>query len=256
VLPRRQQPRARRRPHGHEVLQKLKEPGLCRPLRILQRRRLLPLPLLLLLLLALPPALLDALLVPLLVGQQGRRLQQGGDAPLPPVCPLALLLPRLLLLLPPLLLSLLGCRATRRASAHIHGTHSRQAHHTPDTGMQCGASPASRRVHAQDMVSCEGLGAPRRGQLPLDSRHHGLRHRALPKMMQAPDEGLSSSEDGLLPHRRKHTLSPWLACRHIPSGCRGGKLGHKVQHGAATRSRQRPELQLRCHLDSRRRRRQ
>jgi hypothetical protein len=42
------------------------------------------------------------------VGQQGRRLQQGGDAPLPPVCPLALLLPRLLLLLPPLLLSLLG----------------------------------------------------------------------------------------------------------------------------------------------------
>jgi hypothetical protein len=54
-------------------------------LRSLQRRRLLPLPLLLLLLLALPPALLDALLVPLLVGQQGRRLQQGGDAPLPPV---------------------------------------------------------------------------------------------------------------------------------------------------------------------------
>jgi hypothetical protein len=195
VLPRRQQPRARRRPHGHEVLYQLKEPGLCHPLRILQRRRPLPLPLLLLLLLALPPALLDALLVPLLVGQQGRRRQQGGDAPLPPVCPLALLLPRLLLLLPPLLLSLRGCRATRRASAHIHGTHSRQAHHTPDTGMQCGASPASRRVHAQDMVSCEGLGAPRRGQLPLDSRHHGLRHRALPKVMQAPDEGLHALTD-------------------------------------------------------------
>jgi hypothetical protein len=99
--------------------------------------------------------------------------------------------------------------------------------------------------------------------------------------MQAPDEGLSGSENGLLlahptrarlthagcggqtiehkapvdllevvvplqgpqlPHGREHTFGPWLASRHISPDCWGGKLGHKVQHVAATLSRQQPKL--------------